>query len=78
MASKVWCCGKSCSAAGLLALVRDRLLPSIPLISMTTPGLPAIVIILVVVLFTNAVHTLLSFIPLGLFVAAIAYVVRHV
>ena len=45
---------------------------------MTTPGLPAIVVILVIVLFTNAVHTLLSFIPLGLFVAAIAYIVRHV
>lgn len=45
---------------------------------MTTPGSLAILIILFVVLFTSVADTLLSLIPLALFLAAVTYIVRHV
>ena len=45
---------------------------------MTTPGSLALVIIVFAVVVSNAVTTVLTFVPLGLFVAALVYLVKHV
>ncbi len=68
------CCGSRLAAASFSAHVPSPPLPS----NMSSPGTLPIAIIVVLVLVAHAFNTLLSFVPLALFIAAFAYLVRHV
>ena len=73
------CCGRGLHYSRRASAALGLRAPSslVILLYMTTPGTLALVLIVLAVIASNAFATLLSFIPLALFVYALAYIVQH-